>query len=108
MYFEGSFTLNCVGGGVVLISPKVDRLHYIIRLHFHATNNIVEYEGLVNGLRITVELRIRHLYIRGDSELVVNLVMGESNYNDSHMAAYRQEVRGLDKKFNNFKLHHVL
>jgi ribonuclease HI len=73
----------------VLISPKGDRLLCVIRLHFRATNNVAEYEALVNDLRITTELRVQRLYIRGDSELSVNQVMGESNYHDSCMAAYR-------------------
>jgi hypothetical protein len=72
LYFDSSFTLNSVGGGIVLISPKGDRLLYVIRLHFRATNNVAEYEALVNGLCITIELGIQQLYIRGDSELVVN------------------------------------
>jgi ribonuclease HI len=59
MYFDGSFTLNSVGGGVVLVSPKGDRLLYVVRLHFCATNNVVEYEALVNGLRITIVLGIQ-------------------------------------------------
>jgi ribonuclease HI len=73
MYFQCSFTINGAGGGVVLISPKGDQLHYIIQLHFRATNNVVEYEALVNGLRITTELEIQRLYIRGDCELIVKL-----------------------------------
>jgi ribonuclease HI len=58
MYFDGSFTLNRAEGGVVLISPKGDRVHYMIRLHFRATNNVVEYEALINGLGIAIELRV--------------------------------------------------
>jgi hypothetical protein len=34
--------------------------------------------------------------------------MGESNYRDSCMVAYRQEVRRLEGKFNDFELHHIL
>jgi ribonuclease HI len=49
MYFDGSFTLNGVGGGIVLISPKGNQLLYIIQLHFYATNNMAEYQALVNG-----------------------------------------------------------
>jgi ribonuclease HI len=89
MYFDGSFTLNSVEGGTVLISPKGDRLLYVIRLHFRATNNVVKYKALVNGMCITVEHGVQWLYIRGDSELVINQVMGESNCRDSHMMAYR-------------------
>jgi hypothetical protein len=58
MYLNVSFTLNGVGRGIVLISPKADQLLYMIRLHFRATNNVVEYEALVNGLRITAELGV--------------------------------------------------
>jgi ribonuclease HI len=42
-------------------------MHHVIRLHFAALNNIVEYEALVNGLHIATELGIRCLDIRGDS-----------------------------------------
>jgi ribonuclease HI len=58
MYFDGSFILKDVGGGAMLISPKGDRLLYVIRLHFHATSNVAECDALVNGLRITTKLRI--------------------------------------------------
>jgi hypothetical protein len=34
--------------------------------------------------------------------------MGESNYRDSRMAAYRQEVMKLVENFNGFELHHIL
>jgi ribonuclease HI len=89
MYFDGFFTLNGAEGGVVLISPKEDHLLYVIRLHFHTTNNVAEYEALVNGLCIIVELGVQWLYIRGDSELVIKQVMGESNYCNYRIAAYR-------------------
>jgi ribonuclease HI len=107
MYFDGSFTPNGARGGVVLISSKGDRLLYVIWLHFHATNNVAEYETLVNVIHITTELRVQWLYIRGDSELIVNQVMGESNCHDSHMAVYQQEIRRLEEKFYGFELHHI-
>jgi ribonuclease HI len=108
IYFDDSFTLNGARGGVVLISPKGNRLLYVIRLHFRVTNNVMEYEALINGQRITAELDVQRLYICGDSEIVVNQVMGESNYRDSRMAAYQQEVRKLEEKFDGFELHHIL
>jgi ribonuclease HI len=68
---------------------------------------VAEYEALINDIRITAELRVQRLYIRGDSVLIINQVMGESNYHDSRMAAYHQEVRKLEEKFDGFKLHHI-
>jgi ribonuclease HI len=108
MYFDGSFTLNAAGGGIVLISPKGDRLLYVIQLHFCATINVAEYVVLVNGLHLATELRVQRLYIRGDFELIINQVMGELNYRDSRMATYWQEVRKLEEKFDGFELHHIL
>jgi ribonuclease HI len=89
MYFDGSFTIKGAGGGVVLISPKGDRLVYIIQLHFCVTNNVVEYEALINDLRIAVELGVQWLYIRGNFETIINQLMGESTCRDSRMAASR-------------------
>jgi ribonuclease HI len=108
MYFGDSFIVNDVGGGIVLISPNGDRLLYIIQLHFHATNNVAEYDTLVNGLYITAELRVQWLYICKDTKVIINQVMGESNYHDSHMVSYRQEVRRLEEKIDSFELQHIL
>jgi ribonuclease HI len=56
-----------VGAGLLFISPLGVHLQYIIRLHFVASNNVAEYEALINGLRITTELGVRRLDVRGDS-----------------------------------------
>jgi ribonuclease HI len=69
---------------------------------------VAEYEALINGLCIAPVLRVQRLYIPGDSELVINHVMGELNFHDSHMVAYRLEVRKLEEKFDGFGLHHIL
>jgi ribonuclease HI len=59
MYFDGSYTLKGAGAGVMLIPLKGDILKYAIQLEFTATNNIVEYEGLVTGLWLAKDLGIR-------------------------------------------------
>ena len=56
MYFNGSVMAPGSRAGVVLISPDGSRLHYAICLHFSASNNTTEYEALINGLCITIEL----------------------------------------------------
>lgn len=72
MYFNGSVMGTDAGAGVVLISPKGNRLCYVIHLHFNASNNAAEYKALINGLCIAVELGATRLYVRGNSELIVN------------------------------------
>jgi ribonuclease HI len=94
--------------GLVFISPLGMRMEYMVRQHFPASNNAVEYEAPINGLRIAVELGIKRLEIRGDSEIVVGQVMKDKNCVDLRMAAYCQVVRDLEGKFHGLELHHVL
>jgi ribonuclease HI len=108
LYFDGSVMKEGAGVGLVFISPLGVRMEYMVRLHFPASNNAAEYEALINSLRITIELGIKRLEIRGDSELVVGQVMKDKNCVDPKMAAYCQAVRDLEGKFHVLELHHVL
>jgi ribonuclease HI len=53
---------------------------------------VAEYEALINDLRITIELGIQHLDVRGDSKLVVGHVMKDSKCHDPRMSVYYKEV----------------
>jgi hypothetical protein len=79
----------------------------VLRLHFSASNNVVEYEALVNGLRIAIELGVRRLDTRGDSQLVIDQVMKNSHCRDPKMEAYCDEVRRLEDKFYGLELNHI-
>jgi hypothetical protein len=52
MYFNGSLMKTGAGAGLLFISPLGEHVRYVMRLHFPASNNVAEYEALVNGLRI--------------------------------------------------------
>ena len=70
-------------------------------MHFaqeEATNNTIEYEGLLAGLRIATELGIKKLIIRGDSQLVLR--QGNKDYQRPLMEAYIEEVRRLEERFD--------
>ena len=72
MYFDGSVMKTGAGAGLLLISPLGEHMRYVIRLHFPASNNMAEYEALLSGLRIAIELGIKRLDVRGDSQLVID------------------------------------
>jgi hypothetical protein len=96
MYFDGSFMKTEAGAGLLFISPLGKHVCYVIRLHFPASNNVAEYEALVNGLRIAIELEVQRLDARGDSQLVIDQVMKNSHCCDQKMVAYCDEVRRLE------------
>jgi ribonuclease HI len=108
MYFDGAFSIEGAGAGVLLVSPTGDELKYMIQLafsHEDSTNNTAEYEGLIAGLRITAGLGISRLVVRGDSQLVVNQV--NKAYDCPQMWAYIDEVRKLEHHFDGLKLEHI-
>jgi ribonuclease HI len=107
MYFDGSLMETGACAGLLFISPLGKHVRYILRLHFPVSNNVAEYEALVNGLRITVELGVRRLDARGDSQLVIDQVMKNSHCHDRKMEAYCDEVWRLEDKFYGLELNHV-
>ena len=47
-------------------------MEYAIRIGFKTTNNEIDYETFLTGLRVTTELGVYPLDIYSDSQLVVN------------------------------------
>lgn len=107
MHFNGSLMKTGARMGLVFISPLGLRMRYVIHVHFPTSNNVAKYEALINVLCIAIELGIRWLDVRGDSRLVVDQVMKESGLHPN-MAAYCQEVRNLEDKFDGLELNHIL
>jgi hypothetical protein len=58
MYFDGSLMKTGAGAGLLFVSPLRVHMRYVIRLHFPASNNVAEYEALIMGLRIAIELGV--------------------------------------------------
>ena len=106
MYFDGSLMKKGAGTELVFVLPLGVHMRYMVRIHFPHSNNVAEYVALINGLCITIELGIRCIDVRGDSLLVIDQVMKESSYHNARMAAYCQEVRQLEDKFNSLELNH--
>ena len=79
MYFDGSLMKTGESIGLLFILLLGVHMWYVIRIHFVASNNVAEYEALVNGLRIVVELGVQHLDVQGDSQLVIDHVMKASS-----------------------------
>ena len=75
LYFDGAANQSRFGIGILLISPLGDHIPKSIRLAFfddhRLTNNVVEYKACITCLETTLDLRVKHLEIHGDSNLVI-------------------------------------
>jgi ribonuclease HI len=107
MHFDGSKLLHGSGAGVTLKSPKGDELSYVLQIHFPTTNNIMEYEALLHGLRVVKEIGVQHIMCCGDSDLVAQQVAGTYKARNEVMAAYRDEVDEMVKSFLSYDIKHV-
>ena len=111
MHFDGAFSRQGAGAGVMLVSPTEDKLYYAVQLCFQhgekVSNNIVEYEGLIAGLKAAAALGIKRITIKGDSQLLVNFSNKKYKPKDEHMVAYLEEVRKLEKHFLGLELQHI-
>jgi ribonuclease HI len=99
LYFDGSVMETGAGAGLLFVSPLGEHVRYTVRLHFPTSNNMVEFEALLCGLRIIVEIDIKRLDVRGVSQLVINQVMKSASCHDEKMEANCKAVRVLEDKF---------
>jgi ribonuclease HI len=107
MNFDGSKMHGGLGAGVVLISRKGGKLHYVLQIHFTTLNNVAKYKALVHGLKLAKEIGIRRILCFGDSDLVVHQVSGDWDAKDANMASYCFYVQQLCGFFEGCELHHI-
>jgi ribonuclease HI len=108
MYFDSSLKHEGAGAGVLLISPQGEQLKYVLQIFWKVSNNEVEYEALLHGLRLAISLGIKRLLVYGDSVVVINQVNKSWDRNKENMDAYCLEVRKLENKFYSLEFHHVV
>ena len=106
MVFEGAS--NALGNeiGVVIISPEGCHTPFTARLCFDYTNNLVEYEACILGLRAAIDLRIKHLNVFGDSALVISQVKGYWDIKHPNLIPYKELVLSLIPHFEEITFEH--
>jgi ribonuclease HI len=87
MYFDGASLIKPLPGpgiptiqagiGLVFVTLERGITRYALALMEPCTNNEAEYEALITGLEMTIDLEIKCLHISGDSQLIINQVTGK-------------------------------
>lgn len=76
LYVDVSSNINSLDAGLILVSPKGGVLQYALHFAFPTTNNEVENEVLISGLKISKELGIHCLKTYSDSLLLWDMSLG--------------------------------
>lgn len=71
------------------------------------TNNEAEYRAVLEGLKLALELAAKRVLIRMDSELVYRQIIGEYRVKSPHLFGYCEEVKELEKRFDECRFERV-
>jgi ribonuclease HI len=104
MSFDGACSSSGNGVGIVLMSPSKIMHPHAIRLEFSCTNNEAEYEALIQGMILAQEMKIEHLIVTGDSELVINQVTQRYKIKKERLKLYFKRVNELMESFSSFNI----
>ena len=75
MYVDATKNNLRASASMILKSPKRAIFERYLRLNFSATNNEVEHEAFIVGLKLSKKQHILKLHIINDLKLVVNQVI---------------------------------
>jgi len=95
------------GAGAVLKKPTGEVLAEVSGFLGHTTNNVAEYKALLMGLQRALELGIRRIEVRADSELLIKQLRGEYRVKDEKLKLLFAEAKALLARFASTKLLHV-
>lgn len=78
LYVDRSSNKRGVKACLILMNLENHWIHFALRFEFKASNNKVEYEAMITGLRLSCKLKERAFEIFSDSQLVMSLQQKES------------------------------
>jgi ribonuclease HI len=107
VFCDGSWGTFDVGAAAVLVAPSKVRTCYAARLDFSCTNNIVEYEALLLGLRKLKAMGIRRAILKTDSQVISGHVDKSIKARDLKFEKYLDTVRRLEASFEGFSVKNI-
>ena len=88
LYFDGAKSKEGAGVGCLLVDPQGNKTYIACRMEVNCTNNTIEYEALIQGLKKAIDLGIKELIVYGDSEIIVRQVRNSIHCLSEHLQSY--------------------
>ncbi|XP_074318279.1 uncharacterized protein LOC141655079 [Silene latifolia] len=107
MYFDGALQGRTESSRVVFVTPQNHLMPYSFTLTQLCSNNMAEYQALILGLQMAIEIGVRDMDIYGDSSLVVNQVLGEYEVKKEDLIPYHQRALQLLNQLEDIHVGHV-
>lgn len=110
MYFDGCSKGNpgLAGAGAIIYTNLEESWSGSSFVGTHSTNNEAEYAGLILGLEKALDMNIKTLFVNGDSQLVINQMIGKYKCNSSNLLPLYQNAKKLEESFERIEYKHIL
>ncbi|KAL6214014.1 hypothetical protein ACLB2K_013452 [Fragaria x ananassa] len=95
------------GVGISLVSPSGGRNSYSFQLEWKCTNNQAEYEVVIIGLEMLLDLGAQDVDILGDSLLVINQLRGKFQCISFTLVPFMERALELLDRFPTVSLEHI-
>jgi len=96
------------GAGVVIKSADDGTVLHQAGIYLgQATNNVAEYQGLIEGLRRAKKLAATHVEVFSDSELLVRQMNGEYRVKNEGLKPLYEKANSLTANFEKFCISHI-
>ena len=77
-------------------------------MKFPATNNEVENEGILTGLKLGKALGVKNLLVQNDSKLMIGQIKGEYEAKEARMQKYLRLTKHLTQEYDKVEFVQVL
>jgi len=91
----------------VLEGPGEIVIKQAMKFEFKTSNNLVEYEVVIVGLYLAIELEVTSLICKSDSRLVIGELTEEYEVRETLLQQYFHFVKNLLTKFKEISFQHV-
>ena len=107
LFFDGSSCKQGGGIGIVIISPRVVNFEFAFPTEPMITNNQAEYEAVLKGIQLLHEVKAEAIEIFGDSQLIINQLIGLFECKEDTLRGYYDECQRLLKEFPHVSFQHI-
>jgi ribonuclease HI len=109
MYFDGCSKGNpgLSGAGAVIYKNGEEIWSNSYFVSDSTTNNVAEYFGLIRGLKRAIKMNIRHLIVKGDSQLIIKQMIGQYQVKSESMIELYKIAKKMEEEFENISYEHV-
>ena len=107
MFFDGAAYREESGAVVVFVSPQKHMLPFAFRLNEPCLNNVAEYQALIAGLQMALDMKISYLEVYGDSKLVINQLLTHYEVRNEGLVPYFRLATRLVEEFDGISLEHI-